>query len=78
MEVLRRYLNSLAVDEQRKFARRCGTSIGYLRKSISAGQKLGIELVIAIERESKGAVRGEELRPEIDWAYLTSRARNVA
>lgn len=32
MEELRLYLNSLSLEEQREFATKCGTSIGYLRK----------------------------------------------
>ncbi len=31
MEELRLYLNSLSLEEQREFATKCGTSIGYLR-----------------------------------------------
>ncbi|WP_167760118.1 hypothetical protein [Paraburkholderia pallida] len=46
MDKLLAYLNSLSPDAQRDFARRCGTTIGYLRKAISAGQKLGLELCI--------------------------------
>lgn len=70
MEALREYLNSLVPDEQRAFAERCETSVGYLRKAISAGQKIAEKTVIAIERESGGAVRCEQLRPDVDWAYL--------
>ena len=70
MEKLRAYLNSLPTDEQTAFATRCGTSVGYLRKAISKGQKLGESTVIAIDRESGGEVPCECLRPDVDWAYL--------
>ena len=70
MEALREYLNSLSVTEQADFAARCETSIGYLRKAISIEQSLGESLVIKIERESLGAVRCEDLRPDVDWQYL--------
>lgn len=36
MEELRLYLNSLSLEEQREFATKCGTSIGYLRKALSS------------------------------------------
>ena len=73
MESLRRYLNGLKRAAQESFAKRCGTSIGYLRKAISAKQQLREGLVIAIERESCGAVRCESLRPDVDWTYLRGR-----
>jgi len=73
METLREYLNSLESSEQEAFVRRCGTSLSYLRKAISAEQKIGERLVIAIERESAGAVRCEQLRPDVDWKYLSER-----
>lgn len=74
MEKLRTYLNGLSTDEQTKFAERCETSVGYLRKAISIGQKLSEKLVISIERESEGAVRCEELRPDVDWQFLRNTA----
>ena len=49
---------------------RCNTSEAYLRKAISKGQRLGESLCIKVDRESGGAVRCEDLRPDVDWAYL--------
>lgn len=74
MEKLREYLNDLSPKEQESFATRCETSIGYLRKAISAKQLLGPNLVIAIERESKGSVNCEDLRPDVDWEFLRNTA----
>ncbi|RYD94407.1 MAG: Cro/Cl family transcriptional regulator [Sphingobacteriales bacterium] len=70
MNPLRAYLNSMPPDEQGAFARRCGTSIGYLRKAISKGQLLGEGLCINLERESSRAVRCEDLRVDVDWAFI--------
>jgi DNA-binding transcriptional regulator YdaS (Cro superfamily) len=70
MDKLLAYLNSLTTDAQRDFAARCGTTVGYLRKAISAGQRLGESLCINVDRESSGRVRCEELAPDVDWAYL--------
>lgn len=70
MQKLLTYLNSLAKAERASFVERCGTSEGYLRKAISKGQRLGEGLCISIDRESSSAVRCEELRPDVDWAYL--------
>lgn len=70
MEKLRSYLNSLPPREQNLFCARCGTSLGYLRKALSTGQKIGESLCINIERESSRSVLCDDLRPDVDWAYL--------
>lgn len=70
MKALLDYLNGLTLEQQAAFAKRCETSVGYLRKAASRGQKLGGDLCINIERESARAVICEQLRPDADWAYL--------
>lgn len=75
MDTLRYYLNSLSVLEQAALAERCGTTLNYLRKAISKGQRLGETLCINLERESHGVVVCEELRPDVDWAYLRGTVR---
>lgn len=80
MESLRAYLNSLDTAAQEAFAVRCRTSLNYLRKAISKGQRLNMETAILIEQESGGVVRCEKLRPDVNWEYLGRRgqATNVA
>lgn len=73
MNPLLNYLNALPVPDQIAYAVRCGTTVGYLRKAISKGQKLGESLVINLERESGSKVRCEEIRSDVDWAYLRAR-----
>jgi DNA-binding transcriptional regulator YdaS (Cro superfamily) len=70
METLRAYLSSLSTEEQAAYAKRCKTSVGYLRKAISQGQRLSADLCINLDRESARAVRFEDLRPEADWDYV--------
>lgn len=70
MKALLDYLNGLTLEQQTAFAKRCETSVGYLRKAASRGQQLGGDLCINIERESARAVVCEQLRPDVDWAYL--------
>lgn len=74
MKALREYLNSMEPRAQKAFAKRCGTSVGYLRKAISVDQRIGESLVIAIERESDGHVRCEQLRADVDWKFLRNTA----
>lgn len=75
MKILLDYLNSLPPAEQTQYATRCGTSVGYLRKAISIGQRLRESLCISLDRESGGAVPCEALRPDVDWNYVRLRAR---
>ena len=42
------------------------------------GRKIPAEHCPAIERMSGGLVRCEELRPDVDWAYLRTVVREVA
>ncbi len=66
MESLRLYLNGLPPTEQERFALRCGTTIGYLRKALSLRTIMNPRLCADIERESGGVVTRMDLRPD-DW-----------
>jgi DNA-binding transcriptional regulator YdaS (Cro superfamily) len=72
MDKLLKYLNRLSKELRPEFASACGTTEGYLRKAISKSQRLGADLCINIERESNGLVLCEDLRPDVDWAYIRS------
>ncbi|MDE1714912.1 YdaS family helix-turn-helix protein (plasmid) [Chromobacterium amazonense] len=65
---LRTHLNHMDREEQDAFAKRCGTTIGYLRKALSHGQQIGPAICVRIERESSGAVTRQELRD--DWRMI--------
>ena len=70
MNKFRGFLMSMPVRDRDDFAARCGTSAAHLR-NIAYGQKSCAEkLAIAIERESRSAILCEDLRPDVDWAYL--------
>lgn len=71
---LKTYLESLPVSERDEFAKRCGSTAGHLR-NVSYGYRSCAEsLAIAVERESSGQVRCEDLRPDVDWAFLRNTA----
>lgn len=66
------YITSLAIEDRDPFAKRCGTSLGFL-KLIAYGRKpCSPELAVAIDRESRGVVCFEQLcpAPKMDWTYL--------
>lgn len=75
MDKLLAFLNGLDKAERTKFCVACGTTERYLRKAISAKQPLGAQLCINIDRESKGAVLCEHLRPDVDWAHLRGTSK---
>ncbi|MCC2961416.1 helix-turn-helix domain-containing protein [Massilia sp. IC2-278] len=70
MDKLLRFLNALGKSERAAFCADCGTSEQYLRKAISVQQRLGADLCIKIDKASRGEILCEDLRPDIDWAYL--------
>jgi len=72
---LRQYLNTLSPTSQRDFARACQTSLNYLRKGLSTGQKFKMELCIRIEKNSEGVVCCEEIRPDLidEWEHYRNR-----
>jgi DNA-binding transcriptional regulator YdaS (Cro superfamily) len=78
MKKLQAFLKGLSPPEQAAFAKRSGTTIGYLRKVISTGQKLGEALCINLERESARRVLCEDIRPDVDWAYLRNTPAEAA
>lgn len=76
MEKLRLYLNSLLTDEQREFATKCGSSIGYFRKAINTKEFLNPITCVNIEYFSSGAVTRKELRPN-DWESIWPELKNT-
>lgn len=68
METLRQYLNGMKPPAQAEYAKRCGTSISYLRKAISLGTKLDGATCRKLDEESNGLVPRGSLRPDI-WPH---------
>ena len=69
MNKFKSFFMGLDVDEREGFSARCGTSKGHLT-NIAYGKSCAEGLAINIERESLGSVRCEDLRPDVDWAYI--------
>lgn len=76
MKPLLDYLNSMPVPAQEEFAKRCDTTIGYLRQIAYGHRACPPHLAINIERESDRALICEVLRPTgVDWAYIRAERR---
>lgn len=75
------YLKSLPSEKARKaFAKRCNTTLPYMRRVLYSGgdRQFGSDLCIEIERESDGSVKCETLRNDVDWAYIRSTKKVAA
>jgi DNA-binding transcriptional regulator YdaS (Cro superfamily) len=64
------YIKTLDLAGREAFAEGCSTSVGYLKQVAYGNKQCGESLAINIERESRRVVTCEELRPDVDWAYL--------
>lgn len=78
MDKLLNFLNGLSKEARVIFCGACDTTEGYLRNAVSTGKRLGGPLCISIERESKGAVRCEDLSPDADWAFIRASSKRKA
>jgi DNA-binding transcriptional regulator YdaS (Cro superfamily) len=69
------YLSTLSTQEKNDFAKRCGTSLGFLRLVAGAFRPCSPELAVNIDRESGGKVKAENScpSPKIDWVYLAEK-----
>lgn len=62
------YINAMPEPDRQEFAKRCGTSVGYIRKIMSSRKPLffGPAICRKLECETGGLVTRKELRPN-DW-----------
>lgn len=65
---------SISRQVRRHIARKCGVSDDYLYQVLTGRRSVRAERCIEIEKASGGAVRCEDLRPDVDWAYLRGTA----
>jgi len=67
---LSEYLKTMDKEGLAAFARHCGTSAGQLKQVAYGNRRASAGLAVSLDRETGGAIRCEEMRPDIDWAYL--------
>lgn len=76
MKKLLDYLNGRPVAAQEDFAKRCATTVGYLRQIAYGHRECQAALAINIERESAREITCEELCPiGVDWSYIRAERR---
>ena len=70
------HFGSLTKSARATLAERCKTSVGFLVQVAYGHRRAGESLCINIERETNGAVRCEDLRPDVDWAFLRGTSKS--
>ena len=75
---LKTYISLMSIGEREVFASKCDTTHAFLRNVAYGQRRAGESLCINIERESAGSVTCEELRPDVDWAYLRGTSSKEA
>jgi len=78
MDIFRTYFKALAKDERASLAEQVGTSVAYLWQIAYGQRRCKESMAIEIEKASRRAVRLEDLRPDVDWAYVRSSAQSIA
>lgn len=78
MDTFHTYFKALTKAEREAFAAKVGTSVAYLWQIAYKQRRCAESLAIEIEKASKGAIRVEDLRPDVDWAYIRSSAQSIA
>jgi DNA-binding transcriptional regulator YdaS (Cro superfamily) len=56
------------------FAKKAGTSVGYLRQLAGGHRKASADMAILLEEKSNGLMRREDIRPDY-WPPQKERAR---
>lgn len=64
----------LAEHKQVDLARKLGVTQGAVHQWATGMTRPSAERCIQIEKATAGAVRCEDLRPDVDWAYLRGKA----
>jgi DNA-binding transcriptional regulator YdaS (Cro superfamily) len=73
---LREYLSRLTPVDRENLAAACGTTLGHLKNVAHGynGRRAAAGLAVELERHSGRAITCEELRPDVDWAFIRATA----
>ena len=68
------YIKPMTKEALDDFAASCGSTVGQLRQ-VAYGRRASADLAIRIDMASGGVVNCEDIREDINWAYLRGRER---
>lgn len=77
MEKFITYWRNMAACDRAALAEHAGTTVGYISKAISVGQRFGPELCVSIERATAGVITRRDLRPD-DWIRIWPELQGAA
>ena len=66
------------LGSQKALADRVGVTPAAVNQWISGFRPIPAERCPTIERATKGVIRCEDLRPDVDWAYLRGTKKKAA
>lgn len=78
MDAFHIYLKGLTKEQRAELAEKCGTSVAYLWQIAYEQRRCREALAIEIEKATGRKVTVEDLRPDVDWAYVRSSAQSIA
>lgn len=67
---LHAYIKVLDKAKLDDLAVRCDTTAGQLKQIAYGNRRASVVLAVSLERETQGSVTCDQLRPDVDWAYL--------
>lgn len=71
------YIRPMSAAERSAFAQRCKSTPAQIQQ-LAYGRRASAELAIRIDIASEGQVSCEEMRPDINWAYLRDTTNESA
>ncbi|TCG09322.1 hypothetical protein BZM27_05845 [Paraburkholderia steynii] len=78
MDTFRTYFKGLTKAERDALAKQVGTTAAYLWQIAYKQRRCNESMAIEIEKASQRAVTVEDLRPDVDWAYVRNSAQSIA
>lgn len=78
MDIFHAYFKDLSKPARESFAAKVGTSVAYLWQIIYGQRRCSESMAIEIEKASSRKVRVEDMRPDVDWAYIRDSVRSIA
>lgn len=78
MNPFRTYFSALDKTQRESLSKKVKTSVAYLWQIAYEQRRCSESMAIEIEKASNRAVSVEDLRPDVDWAYMRSSAQSIA
>ena len=67
------YFKSLSTAERRGICDKVGIDYMWLRNMIYSNRSCSVKVALRIERVTQGAVRAEDLGPDLNWLLINTK-----